>query len=291
MSRVSLGLVAALLATSAGAAPSALLRRAHFHRLHATATDAGAIADRLAADLDATREMNAAEAAPFLVAAAQAVLADFPEMPVGYRALLEGSLAVSARFEHPVPVRALLAQGMGRIAEAPEAFAAPAAEVFPRVHRVVMRRFHLPVFDHAQAVVVIQASLADLAGRDELLPSALHGLAFANLAQVAAESDAHPAAIRLAVSRGAAALGPEFPEPGRLAYLRTALVTSGANAPVELAHLTLEFFAAHAEGSELPEADQLRLLDALAEAADVPDPAASVAVMRAAFEELLAAQG
>jgi hypothetical protein len=284
-------IAAALLALGAiavsGAPSSAAQRRVNFHRLHQTAQDQDALVERLAADLDATREMNAAEAAPFLLAATQAVLADFPDMPLGYRALLESGRVVASRFEHPVRVRALLAQAMGRIVEAPEAFAADADEVYPRVLRVVLRRFNLPVFDHATAVVAIEASLTDLSTRETLLPSALHGLAFANMAQAAAESDAHPGAIRLALTRGVASLGPEFPEPGRLAYLRAALVASGANAPVYLAHLLLEFFAAQAEGSDLPAADQDRLLDALAEAADIPDPAAAVAVMRAAFEELV----
>lgn len=273
---------------TAAAAPNAA-HRVNFHRLHATSTDQDALVERLASDLDATREMNAAEAAPFLQAAAEGALADFPDMPLGFHALLDGARVVAARFEHPVRIRALLAHVMFRLVEAPEAFAGPADEAFPRVLRVTLRRFSLPVFDHATAVVAIDASLADLATRSDLLPSALHGLALANLGQVAAESDQHPGAVRLALVRGTASLGPEFPEPGRQAYLRAALVASGGNAPVHLSHLVLEFFADHAEGSDLPEADQLRLLDALGEAADL-EPAAAVAVMRAAFEELVTAQ-
>ena len=288
MSRVlpSLALLA-LVAAAAVAGPRDAQRRVSFHRLHQASFDQDALVERLASDLDATREMDADEAAPVLTAAVEAALADFPDMPVGYRALLDGARVVAPRFEKSWRVRAVLAQVMSRIVEAPDAFAGPADEAFPRVLRVTMRRFSLPVFDHAAALLAIEASLADLASRDDLLPSSLHGLALSNLAMVAAESDAHPAAIRLAVVRGTSSLGPEFPEAGRLAYLRAALVTTGGNAPVPLSHLALEFFAGHAEGSELPEADQLRLLDALGEAADLPDPAAAVAVMRAAFEELL----
>ena len=290
MSRTRLAaalLAAGALGASAAPAPSSASRRVAFHRLYQTTTDTAALVERLAADLEATREMNAAEAAPFLLASTQAVLADFPDMPLGYGSLLEGARVVASRFEHPGRVRAILAHVMHRLVEAPEAFAVPAEEVFPRVLRVVLRRIAMPVFDHAAAVVALEASLADLSTRQELLPSSLHGQAFANLSQVAAESEEHPGAIRLALVRGMASLGPEFPEPGRVAYLRAALVTAGANAPVDLAHHALETFAARSEGSALPAADQQRLLDALAEAADVDDPAAAVAVMRAAFEELV----
>lgn len=283
--------VAALLALGAVGAvaapdPSLARHRVTFHRLYQTTSDLAALVERLAADLEATREMSAAEAAPFLLAATQATLADFPEMPLGFRSLLAGARVVASRFDHPVRIRAVLAQVMHRLAESPEAFAGPSEEAFPRVLRVVLRRFSLPVFDHSAAVIAIDASLTDLSTRDALLPSSLHGLALANLSRVAAESEAHPGAVRLALVRGTASLGPEFPEPGRLAYLRSALVASGANAPVELAHQVLEVFAGHAGDSDLPAHDQQRLIDALSQAADL-EPAAAVALMRAAFEELV----
>lgn len=285
------GLLTLSCAATALAAPSAF-RQGRFRQLHQVQADVPALVVRLEDDLAAALALPGDEGAAYLFSAAQATLAEVPDMPGGFRALLSGAVAGALGLENPWRVRAVLAHSYSILTSAPEAYAVEGPAVFPRVLRAAMRRGHMPVLPHVDALHVLAGGFADLALQADLLPSPLVGTALEALVSATVSQAEGAAAAKLVLARGAATLYPEPEITGRLAFLRAGLGALDEYTPAALGRAVLARFAAMGAASEyLGEGDRAQLQAASLIAAGISDDAQAVQVLRAAMEGLAAFPG
>lgn len=269
-------------------AASDAARQLAFARLHGAEAVVQPVVERMSADLTAALALPAQEAGAFLTARTAATLADFPGMPSGFRAMLGAGLRAAGMLTNVFHVRTVLVWTHSSLIEASLPWADEGPGIFGRLARAINRRALLPNFDHEAKLAVLRAGLIDLPEHTAILPSALHAAALDALEGSA--GDGVPAAAVLVISRGVGALVVEQPESGRNAFLRVGLVATGENTTPAFARATLVRFASIGAGcNPMPEVDRARLKTALGVAAAMDDDAAAVAVLRGAFELMLAA--
>lgn len=266
-------------------------RRAAFEELHGLTVDVDDLVARLDADMQAALEIeDGTESRDALRGAAVQTLADYPDMPGAYRAILSAALPGCDALENPWRGRAQLLMAYHPLIERPDAFAIGGPEAFPRVLHLGMRRGHAPGLNHGEKLAVLSSALLDLAGQADLLPSPLYGTSLRALVEGTTSDVAVAAAGHLVLGRGAARLYPgqdEPPHSGRQAFLRAALGSLDEYTPAALGRAVLMRFAdLGAASPHLGEGDRAQLRAAGLVAGATPDDAQAVEILKAALQGL-----